>query len=325
MLGGLCAATRPEWGVALAAAALAALVRPGWREDAGRALLAAVFTLAVVIGVVRPPLALPAGGAVGVVCALAAAVAGQWLAQRAAASTVGRPAYVATAALAVAAVALSGRSPALTSLLDGNWPLIAVALAGAFAACFGPAGRAVPIVLATVAVPFAAYEYRNPSSVRYLSELIIPLCLLAAIGLPQLARAMAASRRADWLMASRGVALGAFAAGLVLPVIVCPTQPAVGRDYFQTVALWLRHAPPGPLVSAAPDAFGVLLPTRPERQLAPGARGLILLDASQREYAAARAATGRSVATLMPAEGFARPDGSLDMAPARLLEGEVTR
>jgi hypothetical protein len=91
------------------------------------------------------------------------------------------------------------------------------------------------------------------------------------------------------------------------------------------MAAWLRRAPSGPLVTAAPDAFGFLLPDRTERTLSPGAHGLILLDAAQREYETSHAATGRVVASYAPASGFERPDGTIDTGAARLVAGVVTR
>jgi hypothetical protein len=217
----------------------------------------------------------------------------------------------------VAGVALGGHSPALDGLLSANWPLMALALGGALAACRRPSGASVTVLMASAAVPLAAYQYRNPSSARYLSELLPLLCLLGALALPALTEALSGRWRAAGAVA--GLAL------LLAPVLSTPAQPAVGRDYFQSLALWLRHAPPGPLVSAAPDAFGYLLPDRTERTFAPGARGLILLDAAQRQYASGRAAVGRALGSYVPNSGFERPDGSIDSAPARLIAGTVTR
>jgi hypothetical protein len=78
-------------------------------------------------------------------------------------------------------------------------------------------------------------------------------------------------------------------------------------------------------VSAAPDAYGFLLPGRPQQPLAPGARGLILLDAAQRAYAPRLGAQGIVVARLQTAHGFERPDGTIDLRPAILVRGVVVR
>ena len=143
------------------------------------------------------------------------------------------------------------------------------------------------------------------------------LCLLGAVAVATAARAT--PRRLGALSATAALGLA------LAPLLCAPAQPPVGRDYFQTLAVWLRHAPPGPLVSAAPDAFGYLLPERAEQAIAPGARGLILLDAAEREYAPASAAIGTPLQSYVPDGGFERPDGSIDSAPARLLAGVVTR
>ncbi len=318
VLGALCAAARPEWGLAFLALALAGLAIGGaWREQAGRALIAGAFTLAAVVGVLRPPLALPPGGVAALLGLLSVGVAVQLLAHRAAATIRARIVFTLGCAVVAAGVALSGHSPALRALVSANWPLVLLAVGGALAACREPFGGSVTALLAAVAVPFAAYEYRNPSSARYASQLIPLLCLLGALAVPALARVLPRRRRA----------LGAVCAlGLVLaPMLSTPSQPATARDYFETMALWLRNAPPGPLISATPDAFGVLLPGRAELNMAPGARGLILLDAAQREYAPAVTASGHLIGSYLPPDGFERPDGSLDGAPERLVAGTVTR
>jgi hypothetical protein len=85
----------------------------------------------------------------------------------------------------------------------------------------------------------------------------------------------------------------------------------------------LGTAPPGALVSAAPDAYGYLLPGRAQRTLRPGARGLVLLDAAQRAYAPGLTACGTAVARIGAGHGFQRPDGGLDRGRATLVRGTV--
>ena len=76
-------------------------------------------------------------------------------------------------------------------------------------------------------------------------------------------------------------------------------------------------------VSAAPDAYGFLLPGRAERSLQAGARGLILLDGAQRTYAPGLTAEGVVLAHLTAPQGFERPDGTLDSGPSVLVRGVV--
>jgi hypothetical protein len=75
------------------------------------------------------------------------------------------------------------------------------------------------------------------------------------------------------------------------------------------------------LVSVSPDAYGFLLPGRPELMLRPGAHGLILLDGAQRAYAPGLTARGAVVARLTAPNGFERPDGKLDFAAVLLVRG----
>jgi hypothetical protein len=101
-------------------------------------------------------------------------------------------------------------------------------------------------------------------------------------------------------------------------------MPPLAPDTFATLAPQLAKAPAGALISAAPDAYGFLLPGRPQRSLRPGARGLILLDGAQRAYAPGLDARGALIAKLTAPQGFQRPDGTIDTAPALLIRGVVT-
>src|SRR5204862_283085 len=96
---------------------------------------------------------------------------------------------------------------------------------------------------------------------------------------------------------------------LALPL--CLLRPRFGvaaarSDVFHELAPALRSG--GPLVTAAPDAYGVLL-SRPVRFLRPGARGLIVLDAAQRAYQPHVEYRGTIVFSLADRRGFVRPDG----------------
>jgi len=112
-------------------------------------------------------------------------------------------------------------------------------------------------------------------------------------------------------------------AAAVVVAAISP-RPQLAGDMFASLAGRLAAAPPGTLVSVAPDAYGFLLPDRPERTLRPGEHGLILLDAAQRAYAPNLGAAGVILARFSAPDGFERPDGTLDMGPATLLRGVVT-
>ncbi|MEI7759841.1 MAG: hypothetical protein WCJ67_03630 [Thermoleophilia bacterium] len=77
-------------------------------------------------------------------------------------------------------------------------------------------------------------------------------------------------------------------------------------------------------MTAAPDAFGWLLPERSVRAPRPGACGLILLDGSQRLYAPGLDAHGSEVALFAPAS-FMPPNGALDTGQILLVAGVVVR
>jgi hypothetical protein len=80
----------------------------------------------------------------------------------------------------------------------------------------------------------------------------------------------------------------------------------------------------GPLVSAAPDAYGELLPARPQQLLRPGAHGLVVLDGAARAYTPGLHVHG-SVVARFDAGSFERADGTLDPAAVTLVVGSVTR
>ncbi len=329
VLGGLCAATRPEWFVVLAAAGLTGLLWSSTRELARRSLTAGAFVMAIVVVVLRPPLALPSGGALLLLGAIAGAVlcdiAAVW------ASVARRRATIAAAAglATIAVVALSGRVPALGALVrGGDWPLLLLGSAGILRACANGRGRPALLILATVLLLGAIYVYRNAGLERYLAQLIPAVCVaagfLVAPGPRSRARAQdvfaAGAGRWDPLIA--WVAAATVATALL--VAATSPRPQLAGDTFASLSGRLARAPAGTLVSVAPDAYGFLLPARPERTLRPGERGLILLDAAQRAYAPGLGATGVIIARFSLPDGFTRPDGTLDMGRATLVRGVVT-
>jgi hypothetical protein len=320
VLGALCASSRPEWLLVFAGLGLAGLCTPSTRAAAGRALTAGAFVLAAVLVAFRPPIAVAQGGVTLALAALAAGVLLQLGAAWAARSSRRAVPVAAVALGSLLALALSGRVPAARSLLGEQWPLLALAAIGIVRECARGRGRAALILLAAAILLGATYAYRNPGSGRYFAELLPLACVAAGFAA---APAAARSERAG-LRARAAAWPGLAAAGIVLGVLVAQPAPPIARDTFAGLARRLSAAPAGALVSAAPDAYGYLLPGRPELPLRVGTRGLILLDAAQRLYDPGLSARGEVIARFAAPSGFERPDGTIDAAPDVLVRGVVT-
>jgi hypothetical protein len=305
-LGALCTATRPEWGlVLLAICAGLALARPGLRAELRGAFSAWALTLALVLVLVRPPIAFPKGGPLLVAGAL---LGGSLL--FAALDRLGdsrRTGLAAGTAACLALLPLLLRSDALRHLAATEWPLFAAAACGLLWACWRGEGKASLALAGAVLLLEATYAYRDPHSGRYVALLIPLLALLAGLGLgPGLLRA------------SRGALLVACVA-----LLAFAGAPAMsGQDIFSSLAPRLKGAPQGTLVTAAPTAYGYLLPGRAIVAMRPGARGLILIDGSTSALAPGLVARGRVMAEYPQGTGFltSRPTG-----PALLVEGVVSR
>jgi hypothetical protein len=320
VLGGLCTCARPEWGLVLLALAAAGLARRGTRTLAGTALLSGAFTVAIVIGVLRPPLAVPKGGPMLLAAALAAAVVLQLATGPLSARTGRASCATAIGLLIFAAAAAGGRVAALAPLLRHEWPLLALAVVGVLRASRTGYARPALMLIASVATLGAAYVYRNAGYERYLAELLP----LGAVAAGFAAAPLAASERrrrmpAAFAPGAAAVALLALGAELIAPM------PRLAPDLFAQLAPQLAHQSAGTLVSAAPDAYGFLLPGRPQQQLRPGERGLILLDGAQRAYDRELTAQGVVLARLSAPNGFARADGTLDTQPVELVRGVVVK
>ncbi len=178
----------------------------------------------------------------------------------------------------------------------------------------GADGRGVLLVVLTIAGLLASvYSYKNPGSERYVANVLALLAVLVALGVA----AASAGRR--WLVVAALVAL------LGLDAALENTPPAPGVDPFEDVAPQLVALPPGALVSATPDAYAVLLPSRASLRLRPGARGFVVLDAGQRYYAPGFTARGRVVFRTYPFYGFVRPDGTVDRGPTTVVDGVAVR
>jgi hypothetical protein len=245
VLGGLCAATRPEWFVVAAAAGLTGLLWSSTREPARRALTSGAFTLAIIVAVLRPPLALPSGGPLLLLAAIAGAVlcdvAAVW-----ASGTRRRATIAAASALAaLAVVALSGRVPALGALVrGGDWPLLLLGSAGILRACASGRGRPALLILATVLLLGAIYVYRNAGLERYLAQLIPAVCVaagfLVAPGPRSRAQGTAKTGAGRWDPIA-GVAAATVATALVVAAI--SPRPQLAGDTFASLAGHLAAAP----------------------------------------------------------------------------------
>jgi hypothetical protein len=309
---GLAVATRPELVVVAIACCLAATAASATRPAALRASAAAATTLAVVYAVFRPPL----GWSSQLVVAPLAGVLGAGLlvlAWRAGATRRGATAGFVAAALALGVLAAAGRARAIADLASAEWPLLtAAALA---CAVLWLAGRMRPL-LVTVAVAgllVAVYASKNPHSARYVANVLPVVAVVVALGV---AAASEARRR---------LVVGAIVALVACDALIANAPPAPGRDPFDDVAPQLARLPSGPLLSATPDAYGVLLPRRASRRLRPGARGLVVLDAGQRYYAPDFSARGAIALRTVPFYGFVRPDGTVDRGATTVVDGVVAR
>jgi hypothetical protein len=304
LLAGLCVAARPELAALWFGAALAAAAAPRLRRDAVLGSAAALTVLAGVIGLLRPPLAsstlllLAAGAALG--CLVGAALV---LAGRSSVRACGGSAAGLGLLLAFAIVRGSGWS----DLARHDWALLTLAGAGLLVAGRSPSSRAAALRIAALTLALGVvYWWKNPGSERYVAVLLPALAVLAGLGLSRL---------------RPGVLAGA--AALALAGTLAASMPDVGPDSFSAIAGRLEHAPAGTLVTAAPDAYGVLLPGRAVRVMRPGAAGLVLVDGAARAYEPGLRVSGRLVARIAAGPGFLRPDGRLDDAPALLYRGRV--
>lgn len=273
VMAGVCIATRPEWALAALVLLAAAVARRRTRAAAANAAIAGAFTLALIFGVLRPPLG----------------------------------AHLTLHAPAGARTALG--STAVSTLLRDDWPLLLLSAGGVICAAARGLGRQAGLLVAAITLLATAYLTKNPGSERYLSQLIPLLCICA------------------------GIALSAFPARLVavatpiaLAALITATaaMPAVGGDPFARIAARLQALRPATVVTAAPEAYGYLLPRLRIGPMTPGARGTIVLDGAQRMYAPRLSAHGHILTTVAPGEGFERPDGTLDNRPARVVRGLVT-
>ena len=309
VLTALAVAARPELLVVALAAATVGARDAETRAEAGRAALASTLTLALILGAIRPPIAMPDLELVWLAPLLLVAV-GLALAAPRSRIPVGVAVVVGLGAVAVGSLT----APGLVGLWSDDWPLLGLGLAGFAVAALDRSRRSAALKVLLIGVLLGAvYWVKNPTLERYFVLLLPLAALLAGLGVATLPRP------------GRRLATGAVALAVVAGFLRAPAPEARQPDVFSAVATRLSRSLPSsePLVTAAPDAYGFWLPTQPVRTMRPGARGMILLDAAQRSYAPELGARGRIVARFEDEMAFVRPGGEIDAGPAVLVAGRV--
>jgi len=305
VLTGLAIATRPEVLVIAVAAAVVSLRSAETRADVRRAAPPAVLTAGLVFALVRAPVPVHDWRLVQLSAVLLAAAVVAAILPRSATR------YV-TAALLVAIGYAVATQPGLRELWSSDWPLILMGAAGAMVLVREERGAHVAaFALGAAVVLGGIYVIKNPSLARYFSMLLPAAAVLAGVGLASLPRP---ARLA-------AVATAAVAVGMGVG-----HQVPGSRDYdmFSIVARTVApKLPAAPLVTAAPDAYGFWLPTHSVQAMRRGARGAVLLDASQRLYDPSLTARGKVIDRITDDIAFARANGDIDAGPAVLIDGRV--
>ena len=315
VLAALAIIARPELALVALAAAGVGLSRSDLRRPAGDASLAAVLTLAVLLAALRPPLEPPSTAAVLLGALLASLAAAAFVALTHEGPRIVRLLLGGVVAAIVLVAPLHDGAGGLLLWAHHDWPLLLAGTVGAVVAARSVRLRpTLAAILLAGALLLLVYSVKNPGSDRYLALLTPLVAVLASFAASSSAR-----------LNDRAVALGVV--GLVALTLALPRLPARSTDQFPTVAAQLEalHLPRLPFVTAAPDAYGVLVPDRSFVAARAGARGLIIADGAQRTYASSLRPEGRTLATLDPGAGFVQPDGALDQRPVRIILGTVMR
>ena len=306
VLAGLAVAARPEMVLLALAAGVLALRDERSRVELRRAVPAAVIAASLVFAVLRTPVAINDWRFAFLLPIALVALA---LAMRAPPDVLR---YAAVASLALVAMVLLGRPGPSTLWQDDRPLLVLAAVALLMLLRDRERSSAALVVVGGVLLLGGVYLVKNPALGRYFALLLPAAALVAGLAVA----ALPGRFRAAGIAVVAGVA----ALGLLHPV------PG-SRDYdmFPAVAggLERRLGNGEPLVTAAPDAYGFWLPDHSVRQMRPGIRGAILLDAAQRLYEPRLTADGRVVARVGGALAFSRPDLEIDTDPAVLVVGSV--
>jgi hypothetical protein len=313
ILAALAVLARPELVLLVLAGAAVAFARVELRHATFRALVAFIVTLTIVLAALRPPLGEPPARTLAIAAVAAVAASAVFLVATREGSNVGVPLVVGAVVAVLLLVVLTGVAPGMRRWAHNDWPLLVAALGGCVVGVTTKRLRtpACAIVLAAALLALA-YAVKNPIADRYLS-LLTPLVAVLA-SLP----ATAAIR------ARRRIALLAIG-GLVGATLALGGLATRAPDGFPAIARQLRalDTPPLPIVTAAPDAYAVLLPNRSVRVARPGLSGLIIVDGAMRAYDPDLGSSGRTLATLDPGAGFVGPDGLIDRRPVRVKIGKV--
>ncbi len=316
-LGGILAAlavlTRPELLLVLLAGATVGAVRVHLRQATFRALVSFTATLTLVLASLRPPLGHVPVGAVVLAVVVALLAGTVFLIATHHDGAVGVPLVTGVVVSATLLLALTGLAPGLRGLAVTDWPLLVAGLGGCLFAVTTPRLRtaACAMLLAT-SVLALVYLLKNPAADRYFS-LLLPLVAVLA-SLP--AAAATRAQRPMSVLAAGSLAGATLALGGL---------PARAPDGFPAIARQLQalNEPRLPIVTAAPDAYGVLLPERSVRVARPGLKGLIIVDGAMRAYEPDLRLSARTLAMLDPGPGFAGVRGGIDRRPVRVEVGTV--
>lgn len=315
VLAALAILARPELALVALAAAAVGLSRSDLRRPTRDAALAGVLSLAAVIGILRPPLETPPPAAVLLGTLLVVLAAAAFAALTRKGPLILRVALVGVIATIAFAAPLSGGAEGLRHWLHLDWPLLVAGAVGAAVAARSLRLRPVLHMLCVGgAILLFVYGIKNPGSDRYLSLLTPLVAVLASF-------TFAGGVRLN----ERTCTLALGVAGLIAIMLALPRLPARSADGFPAVAAQLQSVrlPSLPFVTAAPDAYGTLVPDRSFVVARAGVRGLIIADGAQRAYDSSLLLKGRTLATLDPGAGFVRPDGALDQRPVRIILGTV--
>jgi hypothetical protein len=305
LVTGLAIATRPELVLVAGASGAVALRGTESRRALGRAAPVALVTGALVFSVLRTPIELPDWRLVSLVPLILGAAA------LAAIAPVGLLRYAAILGLGLVTLGVVTRAgPA--EVWSHDWWLLVLGLVG-FVVLLLDRRRspAAMLVLAGVLLLGVVYVVKNPASGRYFSLLLPGAALLAGLAIPALPR---------W---ARPVGITALLVGAGFGFLH-PAQGNRNHDMFPVVAEEVAsQLDSAALVTAAPDAYGFWLPNHTVRAMRPGARGAVLLDATQRLYESDLTARGRVLARVADEIAFAGPDLEIDADPAVLVSGQV--
>jgi hypothetical protein len=309
VLAALAATTRPEYLLAALGVLIGAALG-GQRRAAKEALPAAALTMALVIGVTRPPITAPTGiellqASIGcLIVAAAYALVPRLAARRRLLSS------SAAAAFAIAAfAAFTGKADGLHQLASQQPLLVGVVVVGSLLALESADRVFAARVLMLIGLVVSIYWQKNPNLDRYLIQLLPFFAILAAVGVAR--------------FGLRPLVVGIVGACALVTTIGHPAPAPLATDSFRTIASQLA-ATGQPLISASPDAYSFWLPNRPQRLLRAGSRGLILIDATARSFLPHIRGCGATLATLDSGPGFRTPSGAIDDRPARLLQGTAT-